>query len=60
MFELLKSLLMVVIMVPIVMAVILGAIYLLGELFNLISKIGHPKQRRQPDTAKPATVKESR
>ncbi|WP_413734648.1 AcrZ family multidrug efflux pump-associated protein [Sodalis sp. RH21] len=46
MLELLESLVMVVLMVPIVMAVILGLIYGLGELFNVISKIGKPKQRR--------------
>lgn len=37
MLELLQSLLMAIIMVPVVTAVILGLIYVLGELFNLIS-----------------------
>jgi len=41
MFELLKSLVFAIIMVPVVMAIILGAIYGLGEVFNVISKIGH-------------------
>ncbi|MFS2223273.1 AcrZ family multidrug efflux pump-associated protein [Pantoea sp. B65] len=41
MFELLKSLAFAIIMVPVVMALILGAIYGLGEVFNVISKIGH-------------------
>lgn len=45
MIELLESLIMVVLLVPVVMTVILGSIYLLGELFNLISKFGKPKQR---------------
>ncbi|HEY0209986.1 AcrZ family multidrug efflux pump-associated protein, partial [Acerihabitans sp.] len=48
MLELLESLLMVVLMVPVVMVLILGSIYGLGELFNLISKIGKPKQKRDP------------
>lgn len=47
MLELLESLIIVVIMVPIVMAVILGLIYALGEFFNVISKIGHPKAHNQ-------------
>lgn len=38
MFELLKSLVFAVVMVPVVMAVILGLIYGLGEVFNVISK----------------------
>lgn len=46
MIELLESLIVVVLMVPVVMAVILGLIYGLGELFNLISKIGQSKQRQ--------------
>ncbi|WP_127959728.1 AcrZ family multidrug efflux pump-associated protein [Serratia microhaemolytica] len=41
MLELLSSLLFAVVMVPVVMAVILGSIYLLGSLFNLFSHIGH-------------------
>jgi len=51
MFELLKSMAVAVIMVPVVMALILGAIYGLGEVFNVISKIGHrddqPAKNRQ-------------
>lgn len=39
MLELLKSMLLAIIMVPIVMALILGMIYGLGELFNLISGV---------------------
>ncbi|ADO49314.1 MULTISPECIES: AcrZ family multidrug efflux pump-associated protein [Pluralibacter] len=41
MLELLKSLVFAVIMVPVVMAVILGLIYGLGEVFNVLSGIGH-------------------
>ncbi len=41
MLELLESLLFAIVMVPVVMAIILGLIYGLGELFNIISKIGH-------------------
>jgi hypothetical protein len=40
MLELLKSLVFAVIMVPVVMAIILGAIYGLGEVFNVFSAIG--------------------
>jgi hypothetical protein len=49
MLELLKSLVFAVIMVPVVMAIILGLIYGLGEVFNVFSRIGHrdqPAQRR--------------
>ncbi|HFR4114829.1 TPA: AcrZ family multidrug efflux pump-associated protein [Yersinia enterocolitica] len=45
MLDLLKSLLFAVVMVPVVMAVILGMIYGLGEVFNIISKSGHKKER---------------
>ncbi|WP_338562277.1 AcrZ family multidrug efflux pump-associated protein [Erwinia sp. E_sp_B04_7] len=45
MLELLKGLAVAILMVPVVMAVILGLIYGLGEVFNVISKIGHPKDR---------------
>ncbi|MEX0445609.1 AcrZ family multidrug efflux pump-associated protein [Xenorhabdus sp. SGI246] len=38
MFELIKSMVFALVMVPVVMAVILGLIYGLGELFNIISK----------------------
>jgi len=40
MLELIKSLAVAVIMVPVVMAIMLGLIYGLGEVFNLISKTG--------------------
>jgi hypothetical protein len=49
MLELLKSLVFAVVMVPVVMAIILGLIYGLGEVFNLFSNVGHrdrPAQRR--------------
>ncbi|SFM87566.1 Multidrug efflux pump-associated protein AcrZ [Izhakiella capsodis] len=49
MLELIKSLLIAILMVPVVMAVILGLIYGLGEFFNLISKFGHPKDRTAND-----------
>ncbi len=48
MFELLKSLLFAVVMVPVVMAIILGLIYGLGEVFNLFSAVGHRDKNRQP------------
>ena len=38
MLELLKSLVFAVIMVPVVMAIILGLIYGLGEVFNIFSR----------------------
>jgi len=41
MIELLKSLGLAAVMVPVVMTVILGSIYLLGEAFNVFSNIGH-------------------
>ena len=47
MLELLKSLVFAVIMVPVVMAVILGLIYGLGEVFNLISGVGHKARSQQ-------------
>jgi len=47
MFELLKSLAFAVIMVPVVMAVILGLIYGLGEVFNVFSGIGPKDKSRQ-------------
>lgn len=47
MFELLKSLVFAVVMVPVVMAVILGAIYGLGEVFNVFSSIGHKDRSKQ-------------
>ncbi|AKP34805.1 AcrZ family multidrug efflux pump-associated protein [Yersinia aleksiciae] len=45
MLDLLKSLLFAVVMVPVVMAVILGMIYGLGEVFNIISNTSHKKER---------------
>ncbi|PLM49557.1 multidrug efflux pump-associated protein, AcrZ family, partial [Klebsiella michiganensis] len=45
--ELLKSLVFAVVMVPVVMAVILGLIYGLGEVFNLFSGAGHKDSRPQ-------------
>lgn len=47
MFELLKSLAFAVIMVPVVMAIILGLIYGLGEVFNIFSGIGHKDKSRK-------------
>lgn len=44
MLELLKSLVFAVIMVPVVMAIILGLIYGLGEVFNIFSGIGQKDQ----------------
>ncbi|WP_072166437.1 AcrZ family multidrug efflux pump-associated protein [Erwinia sp. Leaf53] len=41
MLELLKGLAIAILMVPVVMAIILGLIYGLGEVFNVISKVGH-------------------
>lgn len=41
MLELLKSLGLAAVMVPVVMTIILGLIYLLGEVFNVFSNIGH-------------------
>jgi hypothetical protein len=40
-------------MVPVVMAIILGLIYGLGEVFNLFSGVGH-KDRSQQNTDFPA------
>ena len=47
MLELLKSLVFAVIMVPVVMAVILGLIYGLGEVFNVLSAVGHRDRSSQ-------------
>ncbi|AGB81538.1 Protein of unknown function (DUF2592) [Serratia sp. FGI94] len=46
MLELLKSLVFAVVMVPVVMAVILGLIYGLAEVFNIFSKTGPAKEKR--------------
>ena len=45
MLELLKSLAVAIIMVPVVMAIMLGLIYGLGEMFNVISKFGRRNER---------------
>ncbi|BET81536.1 Multidrug efflux pump accessory protein AcrZ [Edwardsiella anguillarum] len=45
MFELLKSLVVAAIMVPVVMAIIMGLIWGMGELCNLISAWGHPEEK---------------
>ncbi|WP_158784681.1 AcrZ family multidrug efflux pump-associated protein [Pantoea sp. BAV 3049] len=51
MLDLLLGLGEAILMVPVVMAIILGLIYGLGEVFNVISKIGHrndqPAKNRQ-------------
>ena len=47
MFELLKSLVFAVVMVPVVMAIILGLIYGLGEVFNVFSGVGRRDRSRQ-------------
>ena len=46
MLDLLKSLLFAVVMVPMVMAIILGLIYGLAEVFNIFSKVGRSKENR--------------
>ncbi|ENK6739267.1 multidrug efflux pump accessory protein AcrZ [Shigella flexneri] len=48
MLELLKSLVFAVIMVPVVMAIILGLIYGLGEVFNIFSGVGKVGKKDQP------------
>ncbi|QEW33019.1 multidrug efflux pump-associated protein, AcrZ family [Erwinia billingiae] len=49
MLELLIGLGEAILMVPVVMAIILGLIWGLGEVFNVISTIGHKKdQTEQP------------
>lgn len=47
MLELLKSLVFAVIMVPVVMAIILGLIYGLGEVFNIFYGVGKKDQPGQ-------------
>ncbi|WP_159566569.1 AcrZ family multidrug efflux pump-associated protein [Budvicia diplopodorum] len=44
--EILKSLFVATLMVPVVMAFILGSIYGLGELFNFISNLGHKDKKK--------------
>lgn len=51
MIEIVESMAMVLIMVPVMVAVLLGAIYGLGEVFNLISNAGKKKQDRTANTA---------
>lgn len=46
MLELLKSLVFAVIMVPVVITIILGLIYGLGEVFNIFSGVG---KKTSPD-----------
>lgn len=46
MLDLLKNLLFAVVMVPVVMAIILGLIYGLAEVFNIFSKVGRSKENR--------------
>ncbi|HEJ9093725.1 Uncharacterized membrane protein ybhT [Serratia odorifera] len=63
MIEMLESLAMVVILVPVMVAVLLGAIYGLGELFNLISHAGKKKEDRAPAVAaqaKPAAAAQAK
>ncbi|PYD39948.1 MULTISPECIES: AcrZ family multidrug efflux pump-associated protein [Serratia] len=43
MLEMIESLATVVILVPVMIAVLLGSIYGLGELFNVFSAIGRKK-----------------
>ena len=47
MLELLKSLVFAVIMVPVVMAIIRGLIYGLGEVFSIVSGVGKKDQPGQ-------------
>lgn len=47
MLELLKSLAVAILMVPVVMALMLGMIYGLGEVFNVFSGVGRRDQSRQ-------------
>jgi len=46
MLEILESLVFAVVMVPIFIAVILALIWGLGEVFNVLSNIGHSKESR--------------
>jgi hypothetical protein len=46
MLELIESLVFAAIMVPVFIAVILGLIWGLGTVFNVISVIGHSKESR--------------
>ena len=47
MLDLLKSLAFAVVMVPVVMAVILGLIYGLGEVFNVFSGVSRKDRSQQ-------------
>ncbi|AXG45207.1 multidrug efflux pump-associated protein, AcrZ family [Photorhabdus laumondii subsp. laumondii] len=44
MFELIKSMAFALVMVPVVTVGILGLIYGLGELFNIVSRIGRSEK----------------
>ncbi len=46
MLEMIESLATVVVLVPVMVAVLLGAIYGLGEVFNVFSAIGRKKADR--------------
>lgn len=47
MLEILESLIFVVIMVPLFIAVILGMIWGIGTVCNVISGVGHSKEKRK-------------
>lgn len=47
MLEMIESLATVVVLVPVMVAVLLGAIYGLGEVFNVFSNIGHRDQPKK-------------
>ncbi|GBU13654.1 membrane protein [Enterobacterales bacterium] len=47
MLELLESLIFAAIMVPVFIAVILGLIWGMGSVFNVISNVGHSKEKRE-------------
>lgn len=46
MLELLKGLALAILMVPVVMAIILDLIWGLGEVFNIVSRLGHRDNRQ--------------
>jgi len=50
MLEFLGHLLFSALMVPVAMALILGIIYVLAEVFNVFSGIGHRKESKQQAT----------
>ncbi|MGC6386178.1 AcrZ family multidrug efflux pump-associated protein [Ewingella sp. S1.OA.A_B6] len=47
MLEILESLVFVVIMVPLFIALILGMIWGIGSVCNVISNVGHSKEKRE-------------